>query len=63
LVKDFEFDPYEKNADGSYKIDSKTGERVKKGDDEIQEDARLSAEAAQNLVNWTSSNSDKSKYL
>lgn len=63
LVKDFKFDPYEKNSDGSYKVDSKTGERIKKDDTEIQKDARFAAQAAENLVNWTNSNSDKSKYL
>jgi hypothetical protein len=50
-VQNFQFDPYQKQADGSYKTNKK-GERIRKKDKDIEKESRLAAEAAVNLADW-----------
>ena len=62
LVQSFKFDPYQKDEYGNYVL-NENGERIKKDDTAITNDTRLSAEAAERLVDWTASNTDKSNYI
>lgn len=62
LVGSFQFDAYQKNQDGTYKKDDNDA-KIKKTEDQMTNDLRISAEAAQNLVSWTADNMEKSSYI